>query len=233
MPTVYFHGGQMWAMAREARDRAISAVQANSENPPQDAIVAILLSVSSMEAFINELAEWVVLNREDPSVSADLLGFGEALREVENNRGSLELKYLIASQTLAGRMYDKGANPYQDFAILAKLRNDIVHLKARQIPDQKEGKPPETGLPKYILSLQQRGFARVLDEEVIGSWFDLIKTQEMAVWACQASLDMILSVLAMIPDDPIPARDPTETFKQLFRAFSSTQRQLAVCRPPR
>jgi hypothetical protein len=96
-----------------------------------------------------------------------------------------------------------------------------VHLKPRQIPDQKEGKPPETALPKYIVALQQRGFVRVLDEGVIGSWFDLIKTQEMAVWACQASLDMILSVLAMIPDDPIPARDPTGLFKQLFRAFSS------------
>ena len=41
MPTVYFHGGQFWAMAREARDRTISAVKAKSENPPDDAIVAI------------------------------------------------------------------------------------------------------------------------------------------------------------------------------------------------
>ena len=175
-----------------------------------------------MEAFINELPEWVVLNREDPSISADLLGFGDALREVESNRGSLELKYLIASQTLSGRMYDKGASPYQDFAILIRLRNDIVHLKPKQISDQKEGKPPETALPKYIVALQHRGIARILDEGVIGSWFDLIKTPEVAAWACQTSLAMILSVLAMIPDDLIPARDPTTPFKRIFRGFSST-----------
>jgi hypothetical protein len=128
------HSAYLLGVAREARDRAVAAVKENSESWPSDANVAIILAAASTEAFINELAELVAIYmasplRKSPPMPPQLPGFAEAMNEIEGSHGSVKLKYLIASQTLRGEMFDKGAPPYQDFDILVKLRNDHMHLK--------------------------------------------------------------------------------------------------------
>src|SRR5439155_18734314 len=95
--------------------------------------------------------------RPSNPLSLPLHAFADALQEIEESRGSLSLKYLIASQTLSGATFDKGSNPYQDFAILINLRNDLMHLKPRDSFLQPENGPLEIQPPRYIKGLQQRG----------------------------------------------------------------------------
>ena len=131
----------------------------------------------------------------------------------------MALKYLMASQTLSGTTFDKGANPYQDFATLVNLRNDLMHLKPRDtFLEPGNGQTLTIQPPKYIRALQQRGLAHTPPEMVNISWFHMIQKDAMAGWACATAENIILAVLKMIPDDEGYARDPAAGLKNLFRA---------------
>jgi hypothetical protein len=53
----------------------------------------------------------------------------DSVLEVEASKGSLESKFLVASFALSGTMFEKGAQPWRDFAALVRLRNALVHLR--------------------------------------------------------------------------------------------------------
>jgi hypothetical protein len=223
MPGLIVHSGFLWSTACEARDRAGTAVAENSQIWPADTIVSIILAAAATEAFINELTELVVLGRDAAyrrthPISGPLRAFADALQEIEESRGSLALKYLIASQTLSGSTFDKGSNPYQDFATLINLRNDLMHLKPRDTFIEPENELPVIiQPPKYIRDLQQRRLAHTPPTGVNMSWLNMLQTSAMAVWACDTALSIILAVLNLIPDESTPAHDPTWMIKDLFR----------------
>ena len=222
MPGMYVHCRHLWGIACDARDRAISEAAANPESWTSDTTVSIVLAAAVAEAFINELPEMVAMERDvsgraPESLSSALHAFANAHAEVERSRGSVTLKYLIAAQTLSGTMFDKGANPFQDFVLLLSLRNDLMHLKPRDEFTEAQDGTPTVKWPKYVASLQQRGLARVPDGNVIMSWFNTVQTPAMAMWACETAKEIILSVLKLIPDDPIPGKDPSSMFKKMFR----------------
>jgi len=128
------------ALAEEAAARAEAFLTSGRPGVhTRDAIPAILLSAAAAEAFINELAEWLAMERDFFKAAAEkcqlrmhdgLRSLADVLQEVEKSRGSLELKYLMASHVLSGKCFEKGAPPFDDFATLVKLRNDLMHLKA-------------------------------------------------------------------------------------------------------
>lgn len=219
MPGLYFHCGQLWGLAREARDRAEKAVQANKDAWPYDAIVAVVLAAASLEAFINELAELMAMtkvsrqNWNHPiALPPELANFAETMDEIEGSRGTITLKFLVASQVLGGKIFDKGRAPYQDFATLITLRNDIMHLKPKDTFDDET--PGAVTWPKYVTNFQNRGLAQKPPDGVGASWFDLLATDRLARWACETALSMILAVLDFIPDSNA---DPCRLLKELFR----------------
>ena len=123
----------------------------------------------------------------------------------------------MAAQTLGGTPFDKGANPFQDFSTLITVRNDIMHLKPRDTLDSIAPGTATLDVPKYVVALQQRGLARTPGPGVMMSWFNRLQTSEMAVWATKTAQAIIHAVLDLIPDDPLPSRDPTWMFKSPFR----------------
>lgn len=219
MPVSYVHSAHIWLTACEARNRATEAVMKDPNAWPTDSIVAILLSAAATEAFINELAELITVTKVqfEAFLSNELKAFADVIDEVEESRGSLLLKYLMAAYTLRGSPFDKGTNPFQDFATLVALRNDIMHLKPKDRtvigPDGIES----VTNPKYIVALQNRGIARTPSPNVSLSWLNSLQTAEVAVWAAKAAHEIILAVLDLIPDDPFPGRDPASMLKNQFR----------------
>src|SRR5690242_16769809 len=102
----------LFGIAWEARDKAREA-KTDSNPFSSHATVAIIMSAAAAEGFINELAELALLwskgSGSGPfSLTPQERAFGEAYKEVEQSHGSVQLKYLIASQLLSGRMFDKG-----------------------------------------------------------------------------------------------------------------------------
>jgi hypothetical protein len=204
----------------------------NPRDFASDATVAIILSAASAEGFINELADTVRIELERPqlySVLPQLTMFADAHEQLENPkegpRGSTGDKYLAASEKLSGSPFTRGANPYQPFATVMRLRDLHMHLRSRDRdglidngPDQEPTitiSSPE-GRIAFIKSLVQMGLTWQWDDDArIGaSWLNLLQTAKMADWCCRASLNIIRAVLDLIPDS---LSDTSRMFKRDFR----------------
>ena len=150
-----------------ALDRAIEA----SRN-------AIILSVASLEAFINQTA-------------ALHLGVWDD----EEERQSIQTKWMLATRQLTGgRTFDKGAERYQSFRDLLKLRNNLAHPRSTE--ERFEG--PLAGL--------QASFYRP----------DWDAQPSDGRWACVVARKMIIEFSEIVGWDPprwcavVPPADPRE-----------------------
>jgi hypothetical protein len=91
------------------------------------ALSAFPIAVSAWESFLNEKCISRFTKNEIPT---------SPIWKVENRleKWSLEEKTLLVPQLLFGVDFDKASQPYQDFAILLKIRNYITHFRV----DEKE-----------------------------------------------------------------------------------------------
>src|SRR5882672_8031676 len=192
MPPIHLHSLPLLLIARDAVLRA-HAGSVEPGSPATDAILAIVMSAASTEAFVNEFAElaprrYDLMDDLPPALATCV----EVLRELEEARLSVTTKYLVASQVLAGESFNTGAAPYQDFKLLLDLRNSIMHIKATFSGD------PQPGL-RVVDGLSQRGIALKNTRAGNLSWFDRLMTPAVAVWAHNAALEMIRAFLALVP----------------------------------
>jgi hypothetical protein len=205
----FLNSPYLWKMACEMRDEA-AWVEKRPTGMSSRAVISVILSAATTEAFINELVAEVWKARH--SLSPILVAFGKLMREIEDNRGSVGLKYLVASQALSGEMFDKGAPPFQDFDLLRRVRDSLVHIKSPDVlsePSSSSAKRPE-----IIVALRQKRLTYPLGKDDQTPWFNELQTYKLAAWACETALNMILAVLALIPDGPA---DPSGQFKRVFR----------------
>ncbi len=166
----------------------------------QDPLVAIVFSAAALEAFINEaaiLAEQPLLTGvpEEP----DSVGtFAELIGEME--RTPVELKFMVTRAVFAEQVYDKGAQPYQDFGLLIELRNALLHLRPRDIFEFS----PVTGMsvqpPKIIHKLRSKNILARPEAVTGGPWIRWISTPAAARWACNVAAKMVHSVMEVVPE---------------------------------
>jgi hypothetical protein len=114
---------------------AIDAIRDNKIQPrkggQRSALVSIVFSVIGLEAFVNELTE----HAQSMAVTQPAEGgvFAQMMDEADDDHASLDFRLRLAHWILTGRMMDKGSQPYQDFALLIWLRNDLVHTRPNKL----------------------------------------------------------------------------------------------------
>ena len=172
---------------RSGRDRGFS-------------IVSIMLSVSALEAFINEsadMASMVPTAERQKIVEA----YATVMSELEERKESLLVKLHLGLLVFSGSVWDEGSQPFQDFKLLLTTRNHIIHLRAdrwesKMTPRGAERRTPDQ-YPKFTKALQQRGLAKAAKSE---SWLDLISTKGVATWACDTAARVTDAFVAAVPD---------------------------------
>jgi hypothetical protein len=202
----FIHSFYVWNLACEARDRARDLAARDPTRSVNDATAALLLAAAAIEGFINEVMDISRL-RTMPTEVAERVGYERyvaacrIVESIERSRGQTELKYMMASQVLSGRMFDRGSAPLQDVTTLFDLRNMVMHLKP--VPqDVKIIKTPDgdriwSEMPPKIRTLQTRGLAR--DNDKGSSWFSVLQTYEMAAWACETAREIMRATISMLP----------------------------------
>lgn len=200
----FLNSGILFRVAVSAYERTESA-SSEKAGGQNDALVSILFSAATLEAFVNELALMA-------KVDSVLCGYkpyqsiASILNETEDSHGSIRLKFLLSRVILGGETYDKGAQPYQDFDTLFSIRDAIVHLKPEKLNED----------PKKILQrLRAKGICMDDEPGVAQSWLAQITTRAVARWACNIVVDMVDSLKACLPPEA------QETL--LFRAILSNR----------
>ena len=135
----------------------------------------------------------------------------EILTEAEKSRASIEAKFQLANFILAGRTFDKGIVPFQNFALLVDVRNLIVHAKPLEaiVGKDEHGKVAWIE-PKVMKRLEEIGVAKVDDNlremalkqrsnQIITDLVAQISTRETASWACKSSAALVNAVLDVVP----------------------------------
>jgi hypothetical protein len=158
------------------------------------------------EALINELAEAAArasdLHPDVPGLST-LADLAATLDMTEKAQGQIDLKYQLASKILSGKTFPRGEAPFQDFANLITLRNELVHPRHR---DRTTAAGHVEPISRVVRDLQQRGLTTTRGRgpgEVPGgmSWLGELKTADVAAWAYNAAREIIAALLKMLPDD--------------------------------
>lgn len=201
---MWINAGSLFAVAKESHQRAVAASTDPRQYVAHDPLVAIVFAAVAGEAFVNELADIAAhdsvvrpeLGPEPPEVD-DLISL---LSEAEANRASIGFKFLVSKLALARKTYDKGANPYQDFANLVDLRNTLVHLRTERFEGTlAKGGVIEPRHPPVIDRLRAKNILVKLDNNGQASWTYLVSTSATAKWACNATAAITADLFDSMP----------------------------------
>jgi hypothetical protein len=174
-----------------------------------DALVAVAFAAAALEAF---MIEAVALARQRvDAVLEDLVPgsalptgvpvietFAALLGELEEQRSSPRVKFLLARAILDGLSYDRSGSLFRDFQALVRLRDAIMHMREDEAR-VRFGEPVS-----YSQSLDWLRSINILaDVTSIDTPLDLVarmSTQAVARWACDTATAMVRSIIDVVPD---------------------------------
>lgn len=205
------HSCQVLLLACRARNRAIAdarRLEARGDHiiATDDAIPAIVLAAAATEAFINDMAETIGVCRQNASdwmgaaLTPELRTCADAIFDAEFEGDFDPQKYFLASKAL-GQQFDRGREPFQFFAKLIALRNEVIHIKANRADGKHTG-------ASVTMELAQRELTVKFSVGQM-SCFDQIQSPQVAAWACKSAIDIVFALLDKVPHSDFCVLDGT------------------------
>ena len=192
----------------------------------EDALVAIVFSALSLEAFINELGVFA----EDAKAHGYTEPFLDSLINVLDESliapkdKTTQAKFLNASDALSNK-FDKCKKPYQDFVDLFALRDCLVHSK----PDRFNIDTHDQWFYSRNKVINRLRGKNIFLNTSNKSLHLLVSTEKAAKWACDIAAEMVNAILDKIPDsrfktDNIDDYKPLGCYRIMFKALQPTFR---------
>lgn len=186
--------GNAWRIRKvaELAYERLQTLNTDMEDEQPDAMVAILFSLVSLEAWINEIGAIAGDYERDRTNAWEeqfplLNNVHQILTMADKAHLSLEMKVNLLRHTIAGSTFDKGSAVYQDFQLLVKLRNALTHARIKSLTTNVLDKRVER-------SLESRNLFSDRTRPLIGgapyTWIDLVSNRAAARWALNASASM-------------------------------------------
>lgn len=185
-------------LARRAAEQAIAA-RAAGQPEGEFATTALLVSATSLEAFLNELT---VVAKRASNPPAHLVTFAMVMSELQAARAPIRSRFLVARSLLPGPPLLKNAQPYQDLDFLFTLRNHVVHLEPETVTVD------ANSLPKLQERLLARGLV-TMNREVIMTTLARLGSAEVAKWACNVVAEVAGAFSLRDDQTPTPADELT------------------------
>lgn len=149
------------------------------------AFTAYVASVASIEAFLNEM----FLGNLPRAIFPDspLWSF----RDDTLSKLDIGEKLIIVPKLLFNVSFSRDTQPYQDFGLLVKVRNAIVHFKMG------------FDAPKCLPHLSQRGIALTVENKVNAdySWPSKLSCTEGIRWAHNTACEVIHRLVEFVPEE--------------------------------
>ena len=84
----------------------------------------IILVAASLEAFINE---YIAGKAEEFSIESEHPEMARLLNKLTEDNIELKLKWQLVPQIIWQKQFSQDQKPWQDFNVLIRLRNDLLH----------------------------------------------------------------------------------------------------------
>jgi len=187
-----YEASVLFGAATGAADSILSPARAGGQLL---ALVSTTFSAAAVEAFLNEAAKMASDFASLPSEPQAVRLFAECMVEAEDNHTSLPSKFALANWILVGTKLNKGVQPYQDFDLLVRLRNRVMHFKGNQRFEQNV-----TAEEFHRELIQSFGNKQILAEDMEpGSWLHAIETKAVAEWSCRTAAKVVVDFASKAP----------------------------------
>ena len=162
------------------------------------ALISVVFSVIALESFINEMTDYAQdMTAYQPSVEGpEAVLFAQVMGDAEDAHARLESKFTLAKWIVSGQNTDRGGQPYQDFALLIRLRNDLVHTKPNKLFVYGETTMEEA---HGALLKRFKGKDILAGDGITGSWTYLIQTKAVAEWSCRTAALVVNDLCSLVP----------------------------------
>lgn len=200
-------------------------------------ITAAVLSVASCEAFIHDLTAWYgtvhnykekqqelqktrpfpqnltpkhnfILPQEFNHYTTLEESVRNRLNKLEADKEKFEKKYYeIYKMIKNGEHPDKGKQPYQDVKLLVKIRNNIIHSKAKTLSIDHNGAGKVKGYPDFIKLLEQKNLIEPTHK--LTNWLERLENKKFASWSTDTAEHLITYTINLLPNTTV-----SEMFKK-------------------
>src|SRR6185437_3506639 len=123
-PSVHLNAGLVYLNALSLIENIRPPGPQHHSTLRTNATASTIFSALATETFINEVS-YLANGLFRGTEGAWLQTLGDVLEELEDSHAPITSKYLIAKFVLSGAPFDKGKSPYQEFALLIRVRNVI------------------------------------------------------------------------------------------------------------
>jgi hypothetical protein len=187
----------LFGIAVETAREIKAAARAGAQRP---ALISVVFSVIALESFMNEMTDYAQdMTDYQPFVEGpEAVLFAQVMGDAEESHARLESKFTLAKWILSGRNVDRGGQTYQDFALLTRLRNDLVHTKPNKpfihgvtTNEEAHGALLKRFKDKHILA----------NDNVTGSWTYLVQTKAVAEWSCRTAAHVVNDLCSAVPQN--------------------------------
>lgn len=206
------------SLPQDAADDQMTTVEDNYFSPVF--LDAYIMSATALEAFVNERIAvnlQVVKNRIAMKLADSVEKSSKKILEMLKEQ-DLVTKYRMMPILLWQKSFDESRSPFQDFASLVSIRNDIIHYKMPFYDEQSKR-------PKWVNILEGKGIflphpivhpPAPVPDEGYRIWIDEICTLKGAKWAYNTSCRM-MKQFAKLAEGIIRAscQDYVEYFEEL------------------
>jgi hypothetical protein len=191
------------APSQEEQERGLQWSEAGTQEHRSCVVASLLAAIAFLEASINELfASASHPNLEGGGILPEEKQAALTATEEMLSKNPLLDRYRLALHLRQERPFDIGAQPYQDAALVVRLRNELVHYKPRWRPGGTRAAPerhpggttggtPASGVDESNLTkaLSGKGFALNPFTSSGNPFFpDQCLSHGCASWAWSASL---------------------------------------------
>lgn len=207
------YGPSLFAVACEAESR-VAGEQLQS-------LVVLVFAAIGVEGFLNEVLASVQMSAKvDPRLPAQLRALADAAPKLHARNVQTAEKVRTFYTILADKPYDAGRQPFQDFDLLFRIRNVVVHTRPeRYSVDALEGlnagtaKVSELTPHPLVRQLHSRGLL-VGDRKAWMPLFAALCSPTVATWALRAASDTVRALVELFPDGTYRnwARDLCSTY---------------------
>jgi hypothetical protein len=209
--------GTLFGVAVEAAREIKAPPRTGGERP---ALISVVFSAIALESFLNEITEHArQLSEHQPTIQGhpEIVLFAQVMGDAEDAHARLESKFTFANWILSGRSINWGSQPYQDFALLMRLRNDLVHTKTNKLFDYGT-MTNEEGHRELMSRFRNKDI--LADSMPTGSWTYLIQTKAVAEWACRTAASVVFDLCSSALESGF--QKDLIFFRRIFESYLTT-----------
>lgn len=177
-----------------AKKRQKAASRRNTTAELDDLLEVYVLVAASLEAFINDFCRHKI---DEIKWTDGEAYWSKGLEGIIDQKIEVRSKWRLVPQLLWQKAFDESQSPWQDFNVLIRLRNLLLHYKTEYLPPGKV--PGPLGHIQHLLSSEPQNIngPHTLTEALKESktWTHRICNLEMAQWAFNTGVKMIKEFL--------------------------------------